>query len=181
MEFIKTYQGVRFSPLAPKEEHIRIGDIAHALSLMTRANGHFETFFSVAQHCLNCAREAAVRQYPGRVQLACLLHDASEAYISDLTRPVKHYLAEYEKIERKLQETIYAALGPGSLTPEEKRALYEVDDAMLYYEFFHFTGDKVFPDPPPPPADPDFSWRPFKVVEMDFLETYERLAGRIRT
>ena len=51
-----------------------------------------------------------------RIELACLLHDACEAYISDITRPVKHYLEEYRKIEHKLQQVIYLKFGIDDLT-----------------------------------------------------------------
>ena len=77
---IKTYGGRYFSPVEPEAENIDIGDIAHALSLLCRGNGQVTQFFSVGQHCLNCAAEAEARGYSRRVCLACLLHDASEAY-----------------------------------------------------------------------------------------------------
>ena len=54
---ILTYSKIRFCPLEPVEEDIRIEDIAHALSLMTRANGHIPHFYSVAQHSINCFRK----------------------------------------------------------------------------------------------------------------------------
>ena len=85
------------NPLCPKQEEIRIEDIAHAQSLMTRANGHFPEFYSVGQHSIACAREAIARNYSSRVVLACLLHDGSEAYLSDITRPVKGELSEYRQ------------------------------------------------------------------------------------
>ena len=94
-DHITTYSGVKFSPLNPKEEDIRIDDIAHALSLMTRANGHFPEFYSVAQHCIACCKEAIARGYSNKVALALLLHDASEAYLSDITRPLKKHLEVY--------------------------------------------------------------------------------------
>lgn len=97
MTSITTYTKKTFDPLAPKEEFLDIHDIAHSLSLLCRANGHFPEFYSVGEHCLNCAREAQARGYSVRVQLACLLHDASEAYLSDVTRPVKSALPEYKK------------------------------------------------------------------------------------
>ena len=59
---IKTYSGIMFDPLNPREELIRIGDIAHALSMLCRANGHFKSFYSVGQHCINCAREAGAEK-----------------------------------------------------------------------------------------------------------------------
>ena len=57
---------------------ILIEDIAHALSLMCRANGHFKEFYSVGQHCIYCCEEAIKRGYSNTVALACLLHDASD-------------------------------------------------------------------------------------------------------
>ena len=98
---IITVTGVTMYPLAPKKEDFRILDIAHALSLMVRANGHFNTFYSVAQHSLACSLEGEARGYSKRIQLALLLHDASEAYISDLTRPVKEGVPYYKEIEAK--------------------------------------------------------------------------------
>lgn len=97
---ITTFSKVQMNPLCPKQEEIRIEDIAHAQSLMTRANGHFPEFYSVGQHSIACAREAIARNYSSRVVLACLLHDGSEAYLSDITRPVKGELSEYRRIEK---------------------------------------------------------------------------------
>ena len=92
MSEILTHTRVMFDPVHPDPALIDIRDIAHALSMLCRANGHFPTFYSVGQHCINCAAEAAARGYSRRVQLACLLHDASEAYLADVTRPVKKEL-----------------------------------------------------------------------------------------
>lgn len=56
-DYILTHSKIRFYPVKPVKEDIHIEDIAHALSLMTRANGHFRHFYSVAQHSLNCYRK----------------------------------------------------------------------------------------------------------------------------
>ena len=58
-DYITTYTGDHFDPTLPKAEHLHIEDIAHALSLICRGNGHVKTFFSVGSHCINCAKEAA--------------------------------------------------------------------------------------------------------------------------
>src|SRR5690625_1800702 len=108
---IITYTGISFDPLNPEVNKVSITDIGHALSMICRANGHYRNFYSVAQHSLNCAKEAKKRGYSVKVQLGCLLHDASEAYISDVTRPVKKQLKNYLKIEEKLQNIIYQAYG----------------------------------------------------------------------
>ena len=74
-DYITTYTGDHFDPTLPDAEHLHIEDIAHALSLICRGNGHVKTFFSVGSHCINCAKEAAARGYSDRLVLACLLHD----------------------------------------------------------------------------------------------------------
>ena len=66
---ITTYTGRHFDPLHPEEALICIEDIAHALSLICRGNGHVKSFFSVGQHCILCAREAAARSYSSRLRL----------------------------------------------------------------------------------------------------------------
>lgn len=174
---IITYTGVYFAPLSPKEDKIRILDIAHALSLLCRANGHFKHFFSVAQHCINCAREAAARGYSKKVQLACLLHDASEAYISDVTRPVKKNLPRYIDMEKSLQECAYRAFGI-ELAPEETGQVCEVDDAMLHAEFDRLMDEKVFPGKPDIRSEIDLSEKDFRTVERLFVELYEKLTEK---
>lgn len=133
-DFIYTGREVEFYPLDPVESEILIEDISHALSLTCRGNGHTKHFYSVGQHSISCAKEAKLRGYSKRVQLACLLHDGSEAYISDITRPVKKELKEYLEIEEKLQAAIYKKYGLGDLTKAELELIKNVDDSMLKYE-----------------------------------------------
>jgi hypothetical protein len=165
---ILTYSRIRFAPLAPEEADIKLVDIAHSLSLLCRANGHFPQFFSVAQHCINCEAEARARGYSKKLRLACLLHDASEAYISDVTRPVKKNLLEYIAIENKLQKAIWRAFKI-YLTPDDLALVYEVDDAMLYAEFDVIMGEKIFAESPDIHSTPDLSQREFKSVEQEFV------------
>lgn len=95
-DYIRTYIEIRFFPLSHKKEDIRIEDIDHALSLMVRANGHFPEFYSVAQHCIACCKESIGCGYSPKIALACLLHDAAEAYMADVTRPIKKHLEVYK-------------------------------------------------------------------------------------
>ena len=104
---ITTYTGKHFDPTQPEKERICIDDIAHALSLLCRGNGHVKTFFSVGQHCILCAKEAMARGLPRRLALAALLHDASECYMSDVPRPFKKSLPKYQRQEEKLLCIIY--------------------------------------------------------------------------
>lgn len=179
--YITTYSKIHFTPLEPKEEQIRIQDIAHAQSLMTRANGHFPVFYSVAQHSIACGREAIARDYSDRVVFACLLHDASEAYLSDITRPVKSVLEGYCKIEQQLQEAIYKKF-LGSLPADvEYNQIKNVDDTCLYYEFKHFMGEELCEEVPQKYSEMDFRTRTFQEVEEEFtalLETYWKKTGK---
>ena len=59
MSFITTYTKKYFDPLNVDESLLDIKDIAHALSMICRGNGHVKTFWSVGEHCICCAREAA--------------------------------------------------------------------------------------------------------------------------
>lgn len=104
---ISTINKIRFDPTNPSEDDIDIRDIAHALSMMTRANGHFTEFYSVARHSVNCALEATARGYSKRVALFCLLHDSAESYIGDMTRPLKMHFPLFSEYEKKLQKVIF--------------------------------------------------------------------------
>ena len=88
-EYITTYTGKHFNPTQPNPDLISIQDIAHALSLICRGNGHVQTFWSVGQHCICCAKEAAARGLSDRMVLACLLHDASECYSRMCRHPLR--------------------------------------------------------------------------------------------
>lgn len=172
---IHTYTNTEFWPLDPREEEVQIEDIAHALSLTCRANGHSSHFFSVAQHSINCAEEARLRGYSKKVQLACLLHDASEAYISDMIRPVKRYITSYLEVESVLQNTIYGKFGLENLTEEEFKQVFKIDDAMLKYEMFvlmdndEFQGEEVS-------KQYDLSFCMMDEIEKEFIQLIEQLS-----
>ncbi len=178
-DHITTFTKEFFHPLEPEIEKIKVIDIAHALSLMCRANGHIHSFFSVAQHSINCAEEAAARGWSARIQLACLLHDASEAYISDITRPVKKELPRYLKIEENLQGVIYAKFFETPLTQDELDSVSEIDDAMLYYEFVNFMGLELLDYIPTLIGSPSFDFVQFADVEKRFVEIYDLLTSKI--
>jgi len=176
-DFIITFSKQKFSPLQAKPEEIDITDIAHALSLMCRANGHIRHFYSVAQHCLNCSKEAEARGLSKELRLACLLHDASEAYISDITRPVKRSLLQYREFEEVLQNLIYRKFGLGELGEAEHRMVREIDDTLLYYEMLELMGEEIFESCPLMNGIPDLTQRDFLFVEQAFLDEYARLAA----
>lgn len=174
MSYILTYKKLEFYPLDPKIEDIDIEDIAHALSLLCRANGHFKHFYSVALHSINCAYEALKRGYSSRVALGCLLHDGSEAYLADITRPVKKHLQNYLGFEEVLQGKIFEKWIP-NLTDEELKLVFEIDDAILYYEFIELFGEKIFDYTPTLKSNPRFDLIDFSTVEKEFLELFTHL------
>ncbi len=175
-DYIVTYTKKKFNPFKPAAEDIVIEDIAHSLSLMTRANGHIDHFYSVAQHAINCYKEAKIRGYSERIQLGCLLHDASESYVSDLTRPVKAQLPAYVAVDEKLQSLIYKKFGLGDLSLDEKLRISKVDDSLLHYELTELKGMSTVNAPPVKYMDHDFSLRDFVEVELEFINTFNRLA-----
>lgn len=175
MSCIKTYTGVMIDPLRPENEKIRMEDIAHALSMRCRANGHFKSFYSVGQHSINCMREAAARGYSRKVQLACLLHDASEAYLSDVTRPVKQEMPMYKQIEAPLQEAIWNKYLVGPLTDEERAQVFLVDDDMLVHEFLQLMDTALTDTVCELKSLPEFGFTGFLTCETEFLQCFRDL------
>lgn len=97
MTWILTQSGQQFDLLRPTAAMINPVDIAHALSRLCRFNGHTRAHYSVAQHSLIVASLVPVEH-----QLVALLHDATEAYIGDMTRPLKAVMPEYQYVERQI-------------------------------------------------------------------------------
>lgn len=126
MGWIQTYTGRQFWPLQPQADHIDIRDIAHSLALQCRFNGHCRGFYSVAQHSVLVSQVV-----PPQDALWGLLHDAAEAYISDLPRPLKRTAPEFRDAEERLLAVIMAAFG---LQAEMPAAVAWADDALLATE-----------------------------------------------
>lgn len=175
MSQIMTRSHKMFDPLRPEVSLIDIRDIAHALSMLCRANGHFKSFYSVCQHSINCAREAEARGYSRRVQLGCLLHDASEAYLSDVTRPVKEELPRYKEIEAPLQEVIWNKWLETPLTEEERRQIFLIDDGILAHEFIALMDAAIFDPTPELLSQPEFAFTGFENCAELFLALFEKL------
>lgn len=103
--WIQTFTGRQFWPLDPRPEDVDILDIAHALSMKCRYSGHCRRFYSVAEHSVLVSRIV-----PEAHAKAGLLHDAAEAYLPDVPRPVKPRLAGFKEVERKVEAAIAEAL-----------------------------------------------------------------------
>lgn len=172
--YIQTYTGKLFTPYDPNPDDIDINDIAHSLSLINRFNGHTKIPYSVAEHSLWVSRHCKSNS----VALLGLLHDASEAYLGDIARPLKTY--EYRAAERWLQECILRKFGlhynknynkesweevkqldNWALWLEEKAFMDHVtDDIEEFRNYFDYTSLKQ---------------RPWQETKEEFLQTFDRL------
>lgn len=135
--WMQTFAGRQFWPLDPRPEEVHIDDIAHGLANACRYAGHCLKFYSVAEHSV-----ALSYIVPQRLALVGLLHDATEAYVVDVPRPLKPFLPGYKDIEDTVWRAIASRFGmPLSLPDEIKVA----DNAMLLAEQAQIMA--------PPPAD----------------------------
>jgi 5'-deoxynucleotidase YfbR-like HD superfamily hydrolase len=172
--YIRTFSGGYFWPLDPRPEDLKIEDIAHALSNLCRWTGHSREFYSVAQHCVLVSENV-----PPLVKLEGLLHDASEAYLADLARPIKHApgLGDvYRKVERKLELVIAEKFNlPSEFSPivktvDSRLLMTEKRDLMVGdWNEQHVEGAKPF----------NFSIEPWspKQAEQEFLQRYHILTS----
>ena len=176
---ITTYTGKHFDITNMDPEAICIEDIAHALSLICRGNGHVKTFYSVGQHCLQCAYEVEARGGSERLIGAALLHDGTECYMSDVPRPLKAVMPGYSETEKALLNLIYEKYLGSPLTDEETKLLKGIDDDFLWYDLTYLLNDR--PDRPAPTVRvmPDYTVRPFADVEAAYLSLFRRCEAHI--
>lgn len=129
--WMQTYTNKRVYPLELKIEDIDINDIAHSLSLQCRFNGHCRRFYSVAEHSI-LVSDLISDEYGIECKFAALLHDAAEAYIGDIIRPVKQQL-RVGSIEKRIEELVYKKFGV-SVESEMMEAIKMADNAAVIGE-----------------------------------------------
>ncbi|OAM73046.1 hypothetical protein [Devosia elaeis] len=172
--WMQTFTGRAVYPLDLRPEDIDIRDIAHALSLQCRYAGHVRQFYSVAEHSVHVARHC--RQYGPEAGLEGLLHDATEAYLVDVPRPIKPFLKSYKLIEQRAWRAI---AGRFDLAPDFYcEAVHEADNRILHDERaalmspcereWSLTGD--------PLGVTIECWSPER-AEREFLALFEELYG----
>lgn len=115
-QYVETYTGRAFYPLRPDPSAVSILDIAHALSNQCRYGGATNSFYSTAQHCVLLADySAAILKASALECLQILMHDAPEAYLVDVPRPVKQYMPEYRKWDHAIDDVIRRWLSIGNI------------------------------------------------------------------
>ena len=172
-DFIGTYSGGRFWPLDPRPEEVLVEDVAHALSMVCRFTGHCARFYSVAEHCVLVSRLV-----PREDALAGLLHDAAEAYVADVSSPVKRSaeFAPYREVEDRIQRTVYARFG---LAPEMPEFVHLADRLLCVGE-----ARVLFRTPPswvvgkPGIGENLVVGLPPAQAEVLYLERFKELGGR---
>ncbi|MEP2668937.1 MAG: hypothetical protein ABJH04_08075 [Cyclobacteriaceae bacterium] len=156
---IRTYSGLYVNVFEPTIDMISIEDIAHALSHQCRFGGHLPKFYSVAQHSCHC--ESLIED---EYKLDALMHDASEAYLLDMPRPIKLRMNDYKEIENGVMRLIAEKFQ--FEFPLNSR-VKEVDDQVLKIEWDELMisdgGENTFKAHSPEHA----KWL--------FLETFNRL------
>jgi 5'-deoxynucleotidase YfbR-like HD superfamily hydrolase len=157
---IKTSTDVYFDLANPTEDTINIEDIAHALSNIPRWGGHAPIFYSVAQHSLHCLQEARKVGHNKEIQLEALMHDAHEAYLLDMPKPIKDLLPDYQKLESKVDSVLRRKFGMKSEMP---KVIKDIDYQVLVKEWNHFTNQ------------PDGEVMIIMDPKQAFLDAYRRL------
>src|SRR4029077_4405535 len=126
-DWIQTYTGRAVYPLDMQLEDIDIYDIAHALSLICRFNGHCRKFYSVAEHSYLVYLSSR-----DEYMMYGLLHDAAEAYTGDIPRPVKRSITEFKGLDKYITSLVYKKFGLASpVTPEY---IEDIDKRLLLTE-----------------------------------------------
>lgn len=108
---IYTFSGTKFALGTDSVADVNFIDIAHALAHQCRFTGHLRDFYSVAQHSCYVAHLMALRGHSKHTLQVALMHDASEAYLSDIARPFKGSVGGYKEIEEKIQTLCFRAFG----------------------------------------------------------------------
>lgn len=132
--------GIYFDLALPRAEHVRIDDIAGALSKICRYGGQCPRFLSVAEHCCNCYDAALADGLGERIAKLCLLHDAAEAFVGDMVKPLKVMLPDFARIELAVELAIQQAFQL-RLNDGDLRAVKRIDMEMLIAERLALWGD----------------------------------------
>lgn len=149
MSFIRTFSGKLVDPVNLTPDDICIEDIAHALSNQCRFSGHVRKFYSVAEHSVRVMKKCNLDP------LSALLHDASEAYLVDLPRPLKYHpqFAFYKKVEEQVQNVICTRFALYAKIKSVADEIHIADKRMLATEMAGLMNRQDAPLPFEPYAD----------------------------
>lgn len=139
--WILTNKRKEFDFLEPTEDMIDIGEIALALSQLCRYTGHPEPFYSVGLHSLIVSDIV-----PAEYALEGLLHDAAEAYLGDVSKPLKRLLPDYREIEARVNVLItkkFKLRSAGrSFVDNADKLIYMQESDFFFGRHEHFDVDR---------------------------------------
>ncbi|MBF0162327.1 MAG: phosphohydrolase [Magnetococcales bacterium] len=167
--WIQTFTGRQFWPMDARPEEIEIQDIAHSLAMLCRFNGHCRRFYSVAEHSVHVSRVVA----PAHARWG-LLHDAAEAYISDMPQPIKQVLPIFSQYEAQLMQVIARRF---ALPLPMPTAIKQADLQLLATEKKALMGQEPAPwAPMPEPLESSLiqAWGP-EQAKQAFLHRFAEL------
>jgi hypothetical protein len=175
--YMRTFSGRQFWPMDPKAEDMSIRDVAHHLSLQCRFNGATKDFYSVAEHCV-------IGSYlvPPEDAFEFLMHDAAEAWLGDLIRPMKNHSIlghEYKRIEAMVEAQVRERWG---LADEMPASVKRVDQALCVVELAQAfeiprRGSEDL-DSLSMPELPTLRFWPWHMAESMFLRRFAVLRGK---
>lgn len=134
--WIETFSGKKIDPFDADPKDVDIIDIAHSLAMQCRFNGHCTEFYSVSEHCVNTAKYVleTIPKASKLTALFALLHDASEAYLCDIPRPLKPKMKKYLEWEKNMSTIIFAKFAGRQPSKREWHDVMLADNAMLSIE-----------------------------------------------
>lgn len=182
-DWMQVASGGRVYPFDPRPEEIHIQDIAAALSKICRFGGHCREFYSVAQHSVLVSRVCESED-----ALWGLLHDASEAYLGDIPRPIKRHSSMwiYSEAEQQVMAAVASRFGLGG-APEGDwnmpRSVHRADEVLLATEARDLMGNSALErwdslTGIEPLEDPIVPWAP-KMAAFLFMARFKELTGAI--
>jgi len=189
--WMATHTGGRFWPTQPEPMLVEPRDIARSLSMLCRYGGHVERFYSVAEHCVLMSRAV-----PEEDALWALLHDATEAYVGDMVRPLKHQLPAFSELEGQVMAAVALRFGlqtewgvpaggadhgrfmepvmPASVRDADNRIILDEKRAVLRPQKHRWAADDL-----EPLGVEIRAWRPSR-AEYAYLERLDELGVEIR-
>ena len=183
--WIHTFTGRKFDPLHPDPGQVVIEDIAHALALKCRFTGHTRTFYSVAEHSVRVAALLGFWGHNPQTQLQGLLHDASEAYLPDISATIKHLVSisgtAFAVQEDWIVAEVLTGLGLDDIghpkTSHEVKAADVVLCVTEARDLLHGVSEWSWKTPDPLP-EPITAWA-WQEAETGFVRAYYRLRGEM--
>jgi len=173
MTWITTASGARVVLLDPHPSTLLIEDIAHALSNICRYTGHTGQFYSVAEHSVL----ASLHISDAKFALAALMHDASEAYLGDVSRPLKQLIGKkYSDLEKRFEARLAQKFRYEYPYPDEVKW---VDLDLLETEYCQLMGMEEHPLHQGKKLDIRLECWSAVEAEKKFIQRYDELAGQL--